>query len=108
MRKVLLEIADYSISTMMGNYNYFVSRKIFLMKKKSVLFIECTELNRNGKYANILCVSILIKYMGLYLGGIGKLHNKKCLIYNFTGESLNGTPKRPAPDHYTFQAGNWD
>ena len=31
--------------------------------------------------------------MGWYLGVIGKLHNDEYLIYIFTGEFLNGTPK---------------
>ena len=43
------------------------------------------------KYANGLCVYILIKYMRWYLGVIRKLHKDQCLIYLFIGEVLNGT-----------------
>ena len=44
--------------------------------------------------------------MKWYLGAIGKLHNDKCIIYTFIGEFINGTPKRPEPDHQNLQAGN--
>ena len=40
----------YYIQKTMDNKYYF-------------LFIEFTELNWNGKYANVLCVSIFLKYM---------------------------------------------
>ena len=39
-----------------------------------------------------MCVYILLKDVGCYLGVIGKLHNDECLIYIFTGEVLNDTP----------------
>ena len=44
--------------------------------------------------------------MKWYSGAIGKLHNDKCIIYTFIGEFINGTPKRPEPDHHNLQAGN--
>ena len=48
--------------------------------------------NTEQKYSNELFVSIFIKDMGWYLGVIENFHNDDCLIYNFTGEVLNGTP----------------
>ena len=46
-----------------------------------VLSIECTELNWNGKDAEILYVSIFFKDMGWYLGVTGKRHNHVYVIY---------------------------
>ena len=57
-------------------------------KKTSIIIIEYTELNLNGKDANGLCVSIFFKGMGWYLGVIGNLHNDEFRI----GKFLNVTP----------------
>ena len=42
--------------------------------------------------ANGLCVSILLRNMGWYLGVIGNLHNDEGIIYISTGKVENGTP----------------
>ena len=59
---------------------YYIQKDIPYGIKKSVLFIECTELNWNGKDANVLCVSILLKDTGWYLRVIGNIHNDECII----------------------------
>ena len=70
-----------------------MQKKYYPQKKHLVLFfIECTELNWNGKDANGLCVYIFFKNIGWYLGVIRKLHNGECLIYSFTDNVINGTP----------------
>ena len=51
----------------------------------SVIFIECTEMVCNKIDANLLCISILIEDMGLYLGVMGSLQNEECHIYIFIG-----------------------
>ena len=56
------------------------------------LFIECTELNWNVKYANGFCVYILFKDMGWCLGVIGNIRNREWLTYIFVDEVCNGTP----------------
>ena len=62
------------------------------LKKSSVLFIECTEMNSKSSDVNGLCISIFLDKMVWFLGVIGKLHNDECLIYIFTGNVENGTP----------------
>ena len=43
----------------------FIQKKCTLrIKQSSVILIECTKLNWNGKYTNILCVPILSKDTG--------------------------------------------
>ena len=58
----------------------------------SVLFIECIELNWNGKDANGLCFYIFLKDIGWYLVVIGNLNNDELIKYIFTDKFLNGTP----------------
>ena len=42
-------------------YLFYMQNKTFSMKKTSVIFTECTELNLNGKYANGFCVYVSLK-----------------------------------------------
>ena len=65
-------MADYFISTTIVNYSYYIFKK---------------------KDSNGLCVSTFIKCMVWYLVVMGKIHGDEYLIYIFTGEVLNGTPK---------------
>ena len=67
-------MADSFISMAIGNYRYLYTLKV-PVEKSSIIFIECTELNWNRKYANGFCVSIFLKDMGWYFGVIGKLNN---------------------------------
>ena len=75
-----------------GALELFYKQKIITCERKSFLFIGCTELDWNIKDTNVLCVSVLFKDMGWYLGVIGNLHNDSCRICIPTGEFLNGTP----------------
>ena len=59
----------------------------------SVIFIECTGIKWGKRNKNGLCVSVFIKYMGLYLGLIGRIHDSDCLIYIFTSSYIDGNPK---------------
>ena len=58
----MLEIANSFVS-MMGNYICFKNRKILPVEKinSSVIFVECTELTWNGKYANYCVVLPYLK-----------------------------------------------
>ena len=71
-----------------------MQKTIFPVEKQnsSVCFVECTELNWNGKYANGLFF-IFFKGVVSYLGVIVKLRNYECMIYIFIGGFPNGTPK---------------
>ena len=69
-----------------------VKKKTPCSEKKSVLFIECTEMNWKTSDVNFLCLSVLLDMMGWFQGGIGKSHNDECLIYIFIGNVENGTP----------------
>ena len=71
----------------------YIENKISYYKNNSsVILIECNEMNWKPLDVNVLCISILLNKMGLYLGVIGKLHDDECLIYIFTEEVGNVTP----------------
>ena len=46
-----------------------------MKNNSSVIFIECTKMNRKTVDVNGFCISILLSKMGWYLGVIGKIHN---------------------------------
>ena len=73
---------------------YYTLKRIHpvINNNSSVLFIECTEMNRKTSNVNDFCISIFLNKMGWYLGFIGKLCNDECLIYIFTGKVEKGTP----------------
>ena len=88
----MLKMADHFISKMMGNYSYLIYKNIYCLWIFSVIWIKYTGLIFSKSDENGLGVYIFFKYIGWYLGVIGKLHNNECLIYVFTGECFNGTP----------------
>ena len=61
-------------------------------KNASVFFVEYIEMNWKISDANGLCISILFKNMGWYLGVIRNIDNDECRIYIFTGKVENDTP----------------
>ena len=63
-----------------------------VLKKPSVILIECTEMNWKKLDVNGLCISNFLDQMGWLFGVIGMLHNNKGLINIFTGNVENGTP----------------
>ena len=75
-------------------YLYYILKRRYpvIKKKPSVIFIECTRINWKHKYADSLCVSILLNNMVWHLVVIGNNQNNESLIYIFTGKIQNGTP----------------
>ena len=71
VRKYMWEITYYFISTIMVNYIFIIyktKQKIYI----SFIFIKCTELDCNGTYSDVYCVSILFKKIGMVLDSDGK------------------------------------
>ena len=86
--KICVENGRLSIQNDDGKLDLYHTVEIrypVIKDDSSVLFIECTDINRKTSYVIGLCISILLNNMGWYLGVIGKLHNDECLIYILTG-----------------------
>ena len=73
---------------------YCILKRIYpvIKNNRSVIFIECTEINWRYKYANGLCVSILLKKIVWYLSVIRKVQDNESLIYTLTGKVQNCNP----------------
>ena len=54
-------------------YSLLKRRYPLIKNTSSVLFIECTEMDWKKTDSNFLCVSILLRNMGWYLGVIGNI-----------------------------------